>query len=106
VEKEEENNKSQTDTDLRPSEELRVLMGGRKLSVDILLRILIEKGHIVVCQIIQVDVHGLGDSTFDVTMEEGQSLVHHLKWSIQEQVGAPVFKQHLCYRKAAKRKST
>ena len=45
--------RNEIDTDLRLNEELRVLMGGRKyvkqedLSVEVLLRFLIEKGDIV-----------------------------------------------------------
>ena len=76
---EEGEERNEINTDLRLNEELRVLLGGRKyvnqedLSVDVLLRFLIEKGDIVRVKLFKVDVHGLGGSTFDVTMEEGQS---------------------------------
>jgi hypothetical protein len=40
-------------------------------------------------------VHGLGGSTFDVVVEEGQNEVRHLKCSIQEKTGAAAFSQHL-----------
>ena len=53
-------------------------MSQEDLSVDVLLRFLIEKGDIVRVKFFKVDVHeqcqvhGLGISTFNVLMEEGQ----------------------------------
>jgi len=96
-----EEGRSEIDTDLRLSEELRVLVGGRKyvnqedLSVDVLLRFLIEKGDIVRVKLFKVNVHGMGGSEFDVTMEEGQSEVSHLKRLIQDKKGTAAFSQHL-----------
>ena len=98
---EEEEKENEIATDLRLSEELRVLLGGRKyvnqedLSVDVLLRFLIEKGDIVRVKLFKVNVHGMGGSTFDVLMEEGQSEVSHLKRSIEDQTGTAAFSQHL-----------
>ena len=63
--------------------------------MDVLLRFLIEKGDIVRLKLFKVNVHGLGGSTFDVTMEEGQREVSHLKRSIEDQTGTAAFSQHL-----------
>ena len=96
-----EEDRNEIDTDLRLNEELRVLLGGRKyvnqedLSVDVLLRFLIEKGDIVRVKLFKVNVHGMGGSTFDVVMEEGQREVSHLKRSIEDQTGTAAFSQHL-----------
>ena len=70
----------------------------------VLLQFLIEKGDIVRVKLFKVNVHGMGGSTFDVIMEEGQSEVSHLKRSIEDQTGtAALASICLCYRKAVKR---
>ena len=46
-------------------------------------------------KLFKVNVHGMGGSTFDVMMEEGQSEVSHLKRSIEDQIGTAAFSQHL-----------
>ena len=98
---EEGEDRNEIDTDLRLNEELRVLMGGRKyvnqedLSVGVLLRFLVQKGDIVRVKVFKVNVHGMGGSTFDVIMEEGQREVRHLKRSIEDQTGTAAFSQHL-----------
>jgi len=96
-----EKDRNEIDMDLRLNEELRVLVGGQKyvkqedLSMDVLLRFLIEKGDIVRVKLFKVNVHGMGGSTFDVIMEEGQREVRHLKRSIEDQTGAAAFSKHL-----------
>jgi hypothetical protein len=78
-----------------------VLLGGRKyvnqedLSVDVLLRFLIEKGDIVRVKLFKVNIHGMGGSTFEEMREEGQSEGGHLKRSIEDQTGTAAFSQHL-----------
>ena len=93
--------RNEIDTDLRLNEELQLLIVGRKyvnqedLSVDVLLRFLIEKGDIVRVNLFKVEVHGLGGSTVDVIMDEGHSEVSHLKQCIQDQTGTTAFSQNL-----------
>jgi len=40
---------------------------------------ILNKGDIVRVKLFKVNIHGMGGSTFDVMMEEGQSEVSHLK---------------------------
>ena len=87
--------------DVRLTEGLRKLMGGRKyvkvkeLSRATLLEYAKSKGDVIEVTLFTVKVTALDSSSLEVIMEEGDRQVSTLKREIQQQHGAAVFSQQL-----------
>ena len=101
---EDEGNKKtddQTEVDLRLSEELRELLGGRKyvkakdLTREILLEYAKRQGAVTVVDLLSVTIQTMGGTELEVKLDESQNTVEWLKLAIQDEQGISTFTQQL-----------
>ena len=87
--------------DVRLSEELRGLLGGRKygkakdLTREILLEYAKRQGAVTVVELLSVTVQTMGGTELKVQLEEGKNEVKWLKLAIQDEQGISIFTQQL-----------
>ena len=92
---------SQPDVDVRLSEELRGLLGGRKyvkakdLTREILLEYAKRQGAVTEVDLLSVTVQNMGGTELKVQLEESQNTVKWLKLAIQDEQGISTFTQQL-----------
>ena len=91
----------QPDVDVRLSDELRGLLGGRKyvkakdLTREALLEYAKRQGAVTVVDLLSVTVQTMGGTELKVQLEKGKSEVRRLKLAIQDEQGISVFTQQL-----------
>jgi hypothetical protein len=87
--------------DVRLSEELRGLFGGRKyvkekdLTREILLEYAKRQGAVTEVELLSVTVQSMGGTELEVQLEESQNTVKWLKLAIQDEQGISTFTQQL-----------
>ena len=92
---------SRSEVDVRLSEELRGLLGGRKyvkakdLTREILLEYAKRQGAVTEVDLLSVTVQNMGGMELKVQLEESQSTVKWLKLAIQDEQGISTFTQQL-----------
>ena len=92
---------SQPEADVRLSEELRGLLGGRKyvkakdLTREILLEYAKRQGAVTEVDLLSVTVQTMGGTELKVQLEESQNTVKWLKLAIQDEQGISTFAQQL-----------
>jgi hypothetical protein len=90
-----------TEVDVRLSEELRGLLGGRKyvkakdLTREILLEYAKRQGAVTVVDMLSVTIQTMGGTELEVRLEESQNTVKCLKLAIQDEQGISIFTQQL-----------
>ena len=90
-----------TEVDVRLSDELRGLLGGRKyvktkdLTREILLEYAKRQGAVTVVDLLSVTVQTMGGTELEVKLEESQNTVEWLKLAIQDEQGISTFTQQL-----------
>jgi len=91
----------QPEVDVRLSEELRGLLGGRKyvkakdLTREILLEYAKRQGAVTEVDLLSVTVQTMGGTELEVKLEESQNTVKWLKLAIQDEQGISTFTQQL-----------
>ena len=89
------------EVDVRLSEELRGLLGGRKyvkakdLTREILLEYAKRQGAVTEVDLLSVTVQNMGGTELKVQLEESQNTVQWLKLAIQDEQGISTFTQQL-----------
>ena len=92
---------SQKEVDVRLSEELRNLMGGRKyvkeeeLTREVLLEWAKRQGAVTEVNLISISVQTMGGTELEMTLDESQNTVKWLKLAIQDEQGISAFTQQL-----------
>jgi hypothetical protein len=100
-EKEGQKEDSQPDVNVRLSEELRGLLGGRKyvkakdLTREILLEYAKRQGAVTEVDLLSVTVQNMGGTELKVQLEKSQNTVKWLKLAIQDEQGISIFTQQL-----------
>ena len=90
-----------TEVDVRLSDELRGLLGGRKyvkakdLTREVLLEYAKRQGAVTVVDLLSVTVQTMGGTELEVKLEESQNTVERLKLAIQDEQGISTFTQQL-----------
>ena len=98
-EEEEGGHESRNGVDVRLSEELQSLMGGRKyakeqeLTREILLEWTKRQGAVTEVILLSVSVQTMGGTELDMKLEESQNTVKWLKLAIQDEQGISSFTQ-------------
>ena len=91
----------QAEVDVKLSEELRELMGGRKyikeeeLTRAVLLEWAKRQGAVKQVNLISITVQSMGGTETEVTLEDTDNTVMSLKRNIQDSQGISTFSQHL-----------
>ena len=92
---------SQKEVDVRLSEELRNLMGGRKyakeeeLTREVLLEWAKRQGAVTEVNLISISVQTMGGTELEMTLDESQNTVKWLKLAIEGEQGISAFTQQL-----------
>ena len=92
---------SQKEVDVRLSEELRNLMGGRKyvkeeeLTREVLLEWAKRQGAVTEVNLISISVQTMGGTELEMTLDESQNTVKWLKLAIEDEQGISAFTQQL-----------
>ena len=90
-----------TEVDVRLSDELRGLLGGRKyvkakdLTREILLEYAKRQGAVTEVDLLSVTIQTMGGTELEVKLEEGKNDVKCLKLAIQDEQGISIFTQQL-----------
>jgi hypothetical protein len=103
LEEEEEEEEGEQKDDVRLSDELRGLLGGRKyvkakakdLTREILFEYAKRQGAVTEVDLISVTIQSMGGTELEVKLEESQNTVKWLKLAIQDEQGISVFTQQL-----------
>jgi hypothetical protein len=90
-----------SEVDVRLTDELRGLLGGRKyvkakeLTREILLEYAKRQGAVTVVDLLSVTVQTMGGTELEMELEEGKNTVKWLKLAIQDEQGISIFTQQL-----------
>jgi hypothetical protein len=91
----------QSEVDVRLSDELRGLLGGRQyvkakdLTREILLEYAKRQGAVTEVDLLSVTIQSMGGTEMEVKLDESQNTVRWLKLAIQDEQGISVFTQQL-----------
>ena len=101
LEEEGEQKDDPSEVDVRLSDELRGLLGGRKyvkakdLTREVLLEYAKRQGAVTEVDLLSITIQSMGGTELEVKLEESQNTVEWLKLAIQDEQGISVFTQQL-----------